>query len=187
MPGFTKQVLAETLKNMMQTQPIAKITVKDLVESCGVNRQTFYYHFQDIYELLAWVYENEALSHIEQYRSIDTWQKGISMIFEYIQNNKKFCLNSYKSMGREHLESFLHNTISKLLKDVINELEGSELISESDKKFIINFYTYALAGILLEWLQNGMQEDYHEIVNNIIQLMDGHLHQGVERFSMSHK
>lgn len=182
MAVFTKQALANTLKELMKTKPIAKITVKELVESCHINRQTFYYHFQDIYELLAWVYEEEALSHIEQYRSIDTWQQGISMIFNYMEENRDFCLNTYRSIGREHLEGFLTTTIEKLLSDVIQELQDSELLSKEGKDFIIHFYTYAMTGILLEWLQTGMRKDPAELVDAMILLMDGHFHQAIKRF-----
>ncbi len=45
---------------MMAVKPMDKITVKDLVEICGVNRQTFYYHFDDVYDLLEWVFEEDA-------------------------------------------------------------------------------------------------------------------------------
>lgn len=55
MATSTKKALAAALKKMMEVKPIDKITVKDLVEICGVNRQTFYYHFDDVYDLLEWV------------------------------------------------------------------------------------------------------------------------------------
>ena len=182
MSTFTKQALAQTLKELMKTKPIAKITVTELVESCGVNRQTFYYHFQDIYDLLAWVYENEALAHIEDFRSIDTWQKGIRLIFDFIQTNHQLCLNTYRSMGREHLELFLNSNIHKLLEDVINEVDGAERLSEADKSFILDFYTYAFTGILLGWLQRGMKETPEEVVAPIIRLMEGEFHQTLEKF-----
>ena len=60
MSTSTKESLAAALKQMMNVKPIGKITVKDLVEICGVNRQTFYYHFDDVYDLLEWVFEEDA-------------------------------------------------------------------------------------------------------------------------------
>ena len=66
MASSTKEALGNALKKMLSVKPIDKITVKDLVEECGVNRQTFYYHFDDVYDLLEWVFEedtNKALRH----------------------------------------------------------------------------------------------------------------------------
>ncbi|HCY78991.1 MAG TPA: dihydroxyacetone kinase transcriptional activator DhaS, partial [Clostridiales bacterium] len=56
MASSTKEALGNALKKMLSVKPIDKITVKDLVEECGVNRQTFYYHFDDVYDLLEWVF-----------------------------------------------------------------------------------------------------------------------------------
>ena len=52
----TKKLLADGLKELLEKKTLDKITVKELVATCGVNRQTFYYNFQDIYELLEWIF-----------------------------------------------------------------------------------------------------------------------------------
>ena len=57
----TKQALSEALKAMMKKKPLNKITVRELVEDCGVNRKTFYYHFEDIFSLLKWTLDQEAM------------------------------------------------------------------------------------------------------------------------------
>lgn len=54
-------MLSGALKNAMKSKSLSKITVSELIEACGVNRKTFYYHFQDIYDLLKWTLEQEEL------------------------------------------------------------------------------------------------------------------------------
>ena len=44
MSGFTKEIIARTFTELLEEKSMAKITVKDIVERCGVNRNTFYYH-----------------------------------------------------------------------------------------------------------------------------------------------
>ena len=56
----TKKLLADGLKELLEKKTLDKITVKELVATCGVNRQTFYYNFQDIYELLEWIFVEEG-------------------------------------------------------------------------------------------------------------------------------
>ena len=58
MSEITKKALAETLKKLLSKNKLNKITIKEITEDCGVNRQTFYYHFKDIYDLLEWIYKN---------------------------------------------------------------------------------------------------------------------------------
>ena len=60
MSEITKKALAETLKKLLSKNKLNKITIKEITEDCGVNRQTFYYHFKDIYDLLEWIYKNEV-------------------------------------------------------------------------------------------------------------------------------
>lgn len=78
---LTKKALAQSLKHLMEHTPLNKISVKHLVDDCGLNRQTFYYHFQDIFELLGWIYKTEAVESIAEYRSYNTWTDGFYRIF----------------------------------------------------------------------------------------------------------
>jgi AcrR family transcriptional regulator len=60
MSKYTKLALGESLKRLLQKKPLSKITITEIVEDCGLNRMTFYYHFKDIYELLEWVCVEDA-------------------------------------------------------------------------------------------------------------------------------
>ena len=75
MSKITKKALAASLKKLLAERPLDKITVIDIVNDCEVNRQTFYYHFQDIYDLLEWVYLNEATKALDGKNTYDTWQQ----------------------------------------------------------------------------------------------------------------
>ena len=56
MSQVTKRALAASLIKLLSQKPLDKVTVKDIIEDCGVNRQTFYYHFKDIYDLVDWIF-----------------------------------------------------------------------------------------------------------------------------------
>ena len=55
MANSTKKALEASLKKLLKEKPFDKITIADLTGDCGISRMTFYYHFQDIYELAEWV------------------------------------------------------------------------------------------------------------------------------------
>ena len=84
MSQTTKRALAQSLKHLMEQKPLEKITVVDISEDCGVNRQTFYYHFQDIYDLIEWIYINEAEKRLGEKTTYDTWQEGFLQILSKI-------------------------------------------------------------------------------------------------------
>ena len=94
MSEITKRAFASSLKKMLAKRPLEKIRVIDITEDCGVNRQTFYYHFKDIYDLLEWVYTNEATKALGGKKTYETWKQGFKQIFQYILNNKEFTLNA---------------------------------------------------------------------------------------------
>lgn len=182
MPQFTKQALAEALKAAMRTRSLEKITVKELVEVCEINRQTFYYHFQDIYDLLGWIYRTEALDSIRNNRSYSTWQQGLLMVLEYVQTNREVCVNTYRSLAREHLEAFLHEVMHGLLGSVVDEIAGTQPLSQGNKDFITKFYSYAFAGVLLDWIKSGLKVPCTTIVEHVNRIMDGNILLAVNRF-----
>lgn len=183
MTTYTKQVLAQTLKELLKTKPLDKITVIELVEICNINRQTFYYHFQDIYDLLGWIYRKEAVDAIKSKRSYATWQQGLHDILEYVEENKTMCVNTYRSLGREHLEVFLNEVLYELLGGVVDEIAQDTNISSEQKAFVVRFYGYAFGGTLLEWIRGGMKESCEEMVHYISTTMEGNIKSSVHNFA----
>ena len=85
MPLSTKRVLAQSLKRLLSARTLDKITVKDIVEDCGVNRQTFYYHFRDIYDLLEWSFRDTAENLIRAGGDQTDWRTGLKTVMEYLK------------------------------------------------------------------------------------------------------
>ena len=67
MANTTKQALEQSLKKLMQVKALDKITIRELADDCGLKRQAFYYHFEDIYDLVRWMFQQEAVSLLRQH------------------------------------------------------------------------------------------------------------------------
>ncbi|WMJ82232.1 TetR/AcrR family transcriptional regulator C-terminal domain-containing protein [Clostridium sp. MB40-C1] len=173
MSQTTKKALAESLKKLMNTTPLAKITVNNIVNDCGVNRRTFYYHFQDIYALLEWIFKNEVAVVMAENKTYETWQQGFLRIFFYLSENRKMVLNTYNSIGRDQLETHLYSAVYNLVLDVVDEITEGMEVSEKEKEFVVNFYKVALVGLLLEWIRANMVENPEQIVDNLNKLISG--------------
>ena len=181
MQQMTKKILANSLKKLMLKKPLARITIKDIVNDCGFNRQTFYYHFQDIYDLLGWTYKTEVVDSISDFKTYDNWPQGFLRIFQYVKDNKSFCINTFNSLGRDHLENFLYNQIFYMIIDVIEEISINSNISSKEKEFIANFYTYAFIGILTSWIKTNMEENPEDIIKKVEKLINGNIKKAVSR------
>lgn len=182
MSQTTKKALEASLKKLMEHKPLDKIKVTDITEDCEVNRQTFYYHFKDIYDLLEWVYTNDATRAIGDKKTYDTWQEGLYEIFKYIIDNKSFVLNTYNSLSREYLERYLYNETYLLLIGVVEEKAKGMSIKDKDKSFIADFYKYGFVGLVLEWIRKGMKEEPSEIVERLNTLISGNIEKALEGY-----
>ena len=182
MSQITKRALEESLKHLLLTKPLNKITVSDITDDCGINRMTFYYHFKDIYDLVEWSCLEDASKALEGNKTYDTWQEGLLNIFEAVRENKPFIMNVYNSVSREQIENYLFKLTFKLLEDVVEEQAKGMSIRKEDKLFIANFYKYAFVGLMLEWIKDGMKTDPKLIVDKLSIAIQGDVKGALERF-----
>lgn len=178
-----KYAFADSLKKMLETKTLENITVTHIVQDCGTSRQAFYYHFNDIYSLLEWIYLNEAASLLENNRDIDTWQQGFQLILNWMLNNKSLVVNTYRSISREYLETFTYNWLYPMLVEVVNKLAAYLNVQKNNKEFIARFYTLAFIAISLDWVRTGMKETPETIVWQLEIIMKDNFMHALEKYS----
>ena len=182
MSQVTKRALEQSLKNMLLKKPLDKITISDITNDCGVNRMTFYYHFQDIYDLVEWSCEEDARKALAGNKTYATWQEGFLQIFEMVKESKPFIMNVYRSVSREKVETYLYKVTYGLLIDVVNEEAEGMHVSDDDKAFIAWFDQYSFVGIMLDWIKDDMKEDPQKIIDRISLLMQGNFRKALEAY-----
>ncbi len=83
----TKRSLAESMKKLLKKKPLQKITVSELIRDCDANRKTFYYHFEDIYALLKWTLEQEAVEVIRHFDLLVDYEEAMTFVMDYVEKN----------------------------------------------------------------------------------------------------
>ena len=164
---FTKQAMYHTLKKLITTKPINKITIKDITDTCGLNRQTFYYHFKDIYDLLEWSFREE-FHFIDNYLQDpnQSWDEIFTGAVMYISQNKYICQCIVSGVGRDQLILSLHNTIYEIIRKIILHTRGLNQIPDQYLDFTARFYTYAISNYIFDWIKNGMLEPPEQVIEN---------------------
>lgn len=187
MSNTTKLALEASLKKLLLHKPIDKITINDLTSDCGISRMSFYYHFKDIYDLVEWACVEDGKRALKDKKTYDTWQEGLQQIFEAVLENKPFILNVYNSVSRKKIENYLYKLTYGLIADVIAEKCAGIELAEEDKAFIAEFYKYGFVGVMLDWIDRGMKDDYEELVRKVSITLHGTLTNSIHNFAQDKK
>jgi len=160
----TKTMLSNALKTLMQEKPFNKITIRDLTETCGLQRQTFYYHFQDIYALLEWTYHEEVLSLVADYDSPSSWFDATLKVLYFIKDNDEICLNALQSMGRKQLYNFFYKDFFLIYTRMFKEI--AKPVNPDDKfiEFISEMMVFGTQGYIMKWIESGLNESPEQIL-----------------------
>ena len=169
---ITKKAIAASLKELMKKKDIARISVADIAHQCGINRQTFYYHFQDKFDLINWIYYNDVISAVSEAKKVDDWSEVMLDILSDMKRDKTFYSSALKLTGQNAFQDYFFDVTKKLIAGIINILVEGKNVEEEDKTFIAEFYTFGLVGVVAQWAKNGMNETPQELVLRLKHFID---------------
>lgn len=150
----TKELLAQSLTELMVTTPLKKISVNDIVEHAGVGRNTFYYHFEDKFDLVNWYFQSGATQFLVTRGHYASWSTLLTDLEEYLLQNKTFYVNALAYTGQNCLQEYVFHYLSEMFGQRLLSLVPSA--TERDCQFTGNFLSGAMVGLLLPWVRNGM-------------------------------
>ena len=165
----TKLQLANALKDLMQKTSFHKITIQNVTDYCGLNRQTFYYHFKDMFDLLSWIYQNEIFREIDRNQN---WRSILLITVNYAQKNKVFLRNTNRSLRKETMEKFLFPAFSKWVTLLFDSACDDSGLKQEDRCFLIGFLTSAFLNSFLQWIGNGMPFDENYLLGRVQLICD---------------
>ncbi len=164
---ITKKAIATSVKELMRKKDLQKISVADIVENCGINRQTFYYHFKDKYDLVNWIYYNEVVSAVTQNKLHGDWIGVVLDVLNGMKREQYFYTNALNVTGQNAFQDYFFDVTKSLLIEIIDAVEEGKVIEEEDKNFIAEFYAYGLVGVTVQWARCGMKQPPEEIAQRL--------------------
>lgn len=168
-----KRALAESLKKSMREKPFSKITINDIVNDCGVNRKTFYYHFEDIYALLKWMLEQETVEVIKSFDLLMNAEDAVTFVVDYVNANRHILSCAYDAIGREEMRRFFYSDFIDMVSTVIDGAEADAHVKEDAdfKRFLADFYTEAIAGSLINLCNADFPYARETAVHNLLLIL----------------
>ena len=182
MSNTTKRVLAMSLKGLLNRRPLDGITIQDLVDDAEVSRKTFYYHFQDIYDLLEWTFIEEG-KRVLSGSDGGSWQQALQSVFGYFQENRTMILNVYRSLQKNStlLKEHVSWLVRPLLRQLFDAQPDHELVDSEDRDFILELYAYGLIELFQRWIDGGMEPDGAHLMGKLDRIFDGSMERLIQR------
>jgi len=181
---ITKKAIAHGFKELMKEKVFDKITIQDITRVCGLNRQTFYYHFQDKYELVDWIFYNEAITLISDDLTYKNWDQKVLVLLHHMKKESHFYVNTLKISMESGFQEYLFRVTKELFGSLI--LQIYEQIEMEEIEFIASFYAFGISGTIIFWARNGMKETPEELVSELRFLSEGTQKFAASRYLSNH-
>ena len=174
-----KRALSEALKQLMRKKPLSRITVNELLEACDISRNTFYYHFQDIYDLLRWTLEQESLDVLKKMNLLINTEEALRFIVNYVEENRRILLSAYNSLGYDEMKRFFYPDLYAIVNGVVEQSEASRTVAlpQKEKDFISMFFCEACASSLINYLHAPDRWSKEEVIRYLTDIFRGFLRQ----------
>ena len=173
MSKLAKKALLQAFGELIEEKPFNKITIADITARCGLNRMTFYYHFDNIYELMIWGLEMQIREASKDCVNYKNWKTGYLRIFYFALDRKKYIKKIFQTIEQEHLERYLNKIGERMVLAVIDDRLGGNALDEDDRIFTAQICSHVLAVTLVSWVSRGMTEDPEIMVKRTGRLLDG--------------
>lgn len=156
MSKYTRERIMEVFLYLLNEKSLDRLTVKDIIETAEVNRNTFYYYFEDIYDLLHQVFIKKLEDFCNETEKNDTFYEEYVRSAEFLMKNKKGMFHIFHSKDRELLRMYMEKVTVIFVERFVRQAAASYDISEDGIQYLTGFYSYAIVGNTMNWIQEGM-------------------------------
>lgn len=178
---ITKNQIMEVFMDLMEEKPFNEITISDITERCNLNRLTFYYHFQDKYDLLNQTIDLMIMYPFMKDLTFENWPDHLCYALETIKAHKKYCMNAFSSDNGEFMEH-IGAIISQLFTDLFEEMPNVSRTDTENKTFLADFLSYGIVGTVNHWMRTGIKGEPREIVRKLERMTEEYKRIAVESY-----
>lgn len=181
MPNYTRKAIQDSFLKLLNEKPIRQITIREIVDDCGVNRNTFYYYYQDLPQLVESIANEYADRIIHDFPEIHSLEKCLEAAIDFALKNRRAVLHIFHSANRDLYEQYQWRVCEHAVTTYLDTILAGHSISPSDRSLLIDFVESLCFGIVMKWLESGMKSDIQAQLHRICELEQGHLNELIAR------
>ena len=166
----TEIMLCVAFMELLKKCPFSKITIQKLAGQCGVNRQTFYYHFDNIYDLMSKAFEYELVHESRMYEEV-SWEYAMSRFLQWMKDNRMIIRNILTNAEMPYLKRAIYPLIARSMSCGYFADDNVTFVEEEQEAFCINFFTIGITQYVIEWMESDFKEPIEDIVTHLSWLL----------------
>ena len=174
MSNLTKMAIKKSFIKLLDERPLTRITVRDIAQDCGINRNSFYYHYHDIPEVMEEIFRDQMDSLIDAYPGISSLEECVEAAFHFVLENRRSINHIYHSLNREVFDQYLMRicdyTVSSWYNSAIDLRQEITLLMEHDRQRMVRFICYELFGACVDFMNEGMPPEAIDEAKDLLRL-----------------
>lgn len=168
----TKALIAQRLLQILEHTPLENVSVKSLVDHCCISRQTFYYHFRDIFDVLEWETKTSVEQWLEESLQAEHPKDAIFILVKKTVANRKVIHKLLGSERRAECERLIVNGVSTYLRELFQRQWPSHSLPDPDVQVFLDFHVYGFVGLILKECEKS-QPNVVCLVDQIYRILSG--------------
>lgn len=164
---ITKNAIETAFLKLLQERNFEKVMVKDIVEECGLTRNTFYYYYDDTYNIIADILEREIREIISQIEEGQSPVAALADCFEYLEDNPKLARHLFASAKKEDIYRYVRSAVEIVSNHSIEAMAGGKPVASESRRTFVNTCKYVVQGMLEEWIEQGMKYSLKQEVHSM--------------------
>ncbi|MDE6923467.1 MAG: TetR/AcrR family transcriptional regulator [Oscillospiraceae bacterium] len=170
MANFTRRAIKDSFLKLLNQRPLNQITVKDIVEDCGINRNSFYYHFEDLPALVEEIIGEHMEKLIQKYPTVSSVEECADAVIELVMDNRRAIYHIYNSLSRDVFERRLMDACRYIVSTYLKAEFAGKGMAPQDLDALIRLHQCACFGSVIDWLNGGMKDDIADYFRRVCAL-----------------
>lgn len=177
----TKNLIKQEFIKLLNKKSLHNITVTEIAKQCKIERKTFYYHYENLPQLVKEIFDEELEDVIKEFNETLSWEESFISAEKFILDNKKVVKHMYESDYKIELEKYIFSISGEIMRKYVRRVAKDTKAQEIDIKLIAYFYQCALSSSLVEWVATDMKTDPKLVTRRLGKLMDGNILESLKR------
>lgn len=171
----TKGLIVQAAQQLMRRRDFETITVEGIASACHISRNTFYYHFDDKYHMLRWMFRQQIQPVLDEGRAQGRWSDSIPALCRLMRNDPPLYTRLMRTMTADNLPGLLLDYYKQAILQGAQWYFQRRNLSDEEAEAVALYYAYGVVGSLAEWTRRGMRADPERIRHTIQGIVQEHV------------